>query len=507
MVWVIALSDRKANNPSSSTSETERSLFGEILDWMLAPLLFVWPLSIAFTHYFANNVANYPYDQALREHVSAIARQVKLVGGKAQLSLPASARALLRADETDSVYFRVSTMDGKLLAGDKDLPSILPLPSGDAAHGEIFLRDADYKGQDLRLAYTYLSEPGMPGSQWVVVEVGETTEKRSQLANKIVASVILPQFIIIPLAVMLVWFGLSRGLRPLTRLRKTIDAREPDDLSPIATRRVPEELEPLVEAFNEMLARMQRNVEAQQRFVADAAHQMRTPLTGLKTQAQFAIRETDPEALRHALRQIATGVDRAGRLVNQLLTLARTEGGELAQRKHEVLDLSALIRDVVADWVMIAIDKNIDLGYESPGPAMIMGNPFMLRELAKNLIDNALRYTQAGGHVTCRIVANQTMVLLEVEDDGIGISEEQAEMVFERFYRVDDAGTEGSGLGLAIVQEIAMQHDTKASLRPNPTGKGAIARVPFAVWHPPAAPPPLPDDFSELYRQSPPIGT
>jgi two-component system sensor histidine kinase TctE len=191
------------------------------------------------------------------------------------------------------------------------LPAIAP-PSGDeVVPGEIYLRDADFKGQDLRLAYTYLSETTMPKAQWVIIEVGETTEKRSQLANKIVASVILPQFIIIPLAVMLVWFGLSRGLRPLTRLRKTIDAREPDDLSPIATRRVPEELEPLVEAFNEMLARMQRNVEAQQRFVADAAHQMRTPLTGLKTQAQFAIRETDPEALRHALRQIATGVDRA----------------------------------------------------------------------------------------------------------------------------------------------------------------------------------------------------
>lgn len=474
---------------------------------MLAPLLFVWPLSIAFTHYFANNVANFPYDQALREHVAAIARQIKLVNGKPILSLPASARALLRADETDSVYFQVVTANGKLLAGDRDLPSITMPDEDNLALGEIFLRDADFKGQELRLAYTYLAEPGMPKAQWVIIEVGETTEKRSQLANKIVASVILPQFIIIPLAVMLVWFGLSRGLRPLTRLRKTIDARQPDDLSPIATRRVPEELEPLVEAFNKMLSRMQRNVEAQQRFVADAAHQMRTPLTGLKTQAQFAIRETDPEALRHALRQIATGVDRAGRLVNQLLTLARTEGGEVAQRQHEVLDLSALIRDVVADWVMIAIEKDIDLGFESSGEARISGNPFLLRELAKNLIDNALRYTNVGGHVTCRVIANPGTVLLEVEDDGIGITEEQAEMVFERFYRVDDASTEGSGLGLAIVQEIAMQHGSRASLRPNPSGNGSIARVAFAAWHPPAVPPPFPDDFSELYRQSPPIGT
>jgi len=501
------LSDPRASSPHSPASETERSLFGEILDWMLAPLLFVWPLSIAFTHYFANNVANYPYDQALREHVTAIARQVKLVNGKPLLSLPASARAMLRADETDSVYFHVLSGDGKLLAGDKDLPSSASPSDDSIVPGEVYMRDADFKGQDLRLAYTYLAEPQMARSQWIVIEVGETTEKRSQLANKIVASVILPQFIIIPLAVMLVWFGLSRGLRPLTRLRQTIEAREPDDLSPIATRRVPEELEPLVEAFNEMIERVQRSVSAQQRFVADAAHQMRTPLTGLKTQAQFAIRETDPEALRHALRQIATGVDRAGRLINQLLTLARTEGGEAAQQKHEPLDLAQLIREVVTDWVPVAIEKNIDLGFESDKAAMIVGNAFLLRELAKNLLDNALRYTPSGGHVTCRIIVNQATVLLEVEDNGVGISEEQAELVFERFYRVDDATTEGSGLGLAIVQEIAMQHDSRASLRPNPHGHGAVARVAFATWHPPVPPLPPPDDFSELYRQSPPIGT
>lgn len=501
------MNDHKANSSSTSGYESERSLFGEILDWMLAPLLFVWPLSIAFTHYFANNVANYPYDQALREHVSAIARQVKLVNGKPVLTLPASARALLRADETDSVYFHVVTREGQYLAGDKELPMPVPVADEKIVPGELYLRDAEFNGQDLRFAYTFLADAQMPKSRWIVVEVAETTEKRNQLANKIVASVILPQFIIIPLAVMLVWFGLSRGLRPLTRLRKTIEAREPADLSPIATRRVPEELEPLVEAFNEMLERMKKNVEAQQRFVADAAHQLRTPLTGLKTQAQFAIRESDPETLRHALRQIAMGVDRAGRLVNQLLILARTEGVEPAQQRHEPLDLAQLIREVIEDWVMISIEKGIDLGYESESESMISGNAFLLRELAKNLLDNALRYTPSGGHVTCRILVNLDTVVLEVEDDGVGITEAQSELVFERFYRAEDSTTEGSGLGLAIVQEIAMQHDSKASLRPNPHGPGAIARVVFAIWRPPPPPPPIPDDFSELYRQSPPIGT
>jgi two-component system sensor histidine kinase TctE len=505
VVWAIVLNDHKQSNVPSG--ETERSLFGEILDWMLAPLLFVWPLSIAFTHYFANNVANFPYDQSLREHVSAIARQVKLVNGKPLVSLPASTRALLRADETDNVYFHVLTANGAILAGDKALPLPPDSSSENILLGEIYFRDIEFNGQDLRVAYTYVADGHQAKNNWVVVEVAETTEKRTQLANKIVASVILPQFVIIPLAVMLVWFGLSRGLRPLTRLRKTIEARDADDLSPIATHRVPEELEPLVEAFNDMLERMKKSLEAQQRFVADAAHQMRTPLTGLKTQAQFAMRERDPESLRHALKQIASGVDRAGRLVNQLLTLARTEGGETNKREYAPLDFSALARDVAEDWVMPALAKEIDLGYEAEPGLMISGNDFLLRELVKNLIDNALQYTPAHGHVTCRLIARENRVVLEIEDDGIGLTLEQAEMVFERFYRVDDSSTEGSGLGLAIVQEIALQHDAKASLSPNWRSKGATARVVFPAWHPPPPPLPPPDDFSELYRQSPSIGT
>ena len=165
------------------------------------------------------------------------------------------------------------------------------------------------------------------------------------------------------------------------------------------------------------------------------------------------------------------------------------------------------MREVVEDWVMAALDKRIDLGFEADDSAMVSGNTFLLQELAKNLIDNALRYTQAGGHVTCRVKSAAGKTVLEVEDNGVGITEEQAELVFERFYRVDDATTEGSGLGLAIVQEIAAQHGATASLRPNSSGRGAVARVVLATWMPPPPPPPIPDDFSELYRQSPPIGT
>lgn len=463
--------------------DSQRSLFGEILDWMLAPLLFVWPISIALTHYFANSVAAFPYDQSLREHVAAIARQVRFVGGKPQVKLPGSTRAVIRSDEVDTVYFHVLTRDGHLLAGDRELPppdTPHALPAADAE--QIQFRDAELNGQEIRIAYTVLSDAGTPPEQWVLVEVGETLEKRAQLANKIIASVIIPQFIIIPLAVLLVWFGLSKGLQPLTRLRATIEARSADDLSPISTRRVPEELEPLVSAFNAMLDRLQRNMAAQQRFVADAAHQLRTPLAGLKTQAQLALRESDAHQVHNSLLQIVNGVERAARLVNQLLLLARTEAGHVAQQEKTALDLDRLLRDTVSEWVMPAIERHIDLGFETSGRAVILGNAFLLGEMLNNLIDNALRYTPDGGRVTCRVVGHDDFVILEIEDDGIGISEAHTERVFERFYRVDDARTVGSGLGLAIVREIAEQHRASASLGPNPKGQGAIARVVFPAW-------------------------
>jgi two-component system sensor histidine kinase TctE len=453
---------------------------------MLAPLLFVWPISIAVTHYFATTVANFPYDQTLREQVAAISRQIKFVDGRPQISLPGSARAFLRSDEIDSVYFHVLGRGGKLLAGDHELPV---QNSGETAEavdpGEVYFRDDDYQGQDLRIAFMYLAEPDAVRTQWVLIEVGETLEKRSQLSNKIIASVILPQFVIIPLALILVWFGLTQGLRPLNRLRERIESRREADLSPIAADRVPEELQPLTEAFNSMLARMQHNMDAQRRFISDAAHQMRTPLTGLKMQAQLAMRESDPKQLRYALEDISTSVDRASHLVNQLLSMARAEASEHSEQALVPVDLDQLLHGIVETWVARALDKRIDLGYEPAGPVYIMGNVFLLREMIKNLLDNALRYTPDEGRVTARVVAQGDFVLLEIEDSGMGIADDDAHKVFDRFYRVEGTGVEGSGLGLAIVREIAELHRAAASLRPHAPAEngerspGSVARVVF----------------------------
>ena len=424
---------------------------------MLAPLLFVWPISIAITHYFSVRVA-----------------------------LPAVARSFLRADEIDSVYFRVVAPGGALLAGDRELP---PLKDGEALAradaGEVYFRDGDFRGQDLRIAYSYVGAPGASRERWLLVEVGETLEKRSLLANRIIASVIFPQFVIIPVAVLLVWFGLSRGLRPLTWLRERIESRREGDLSPIVAARIPEELQPLTDAFNAMLVRMQHNMDAQRRFISDAAHQVRTPLAGLKMQAQLAMRENDPQQLLYALDNISRNVDRASHMVNQLLALARAEASEHSQQALKPLDLDLLLQQTVESWVGRARARQIDLGFEAAGPLTILGSDFLLREMINNLLDNALRYTPDEGRVTARVRAEGDAVVLEVEDSGIGIAPDEARRVFDRFYRVEGTGVEGSGLGLAIVREIAELHEATASLSPRLAGDGttpiagAVARVVF----------------------------
>ena len=270
------------------------SLFGEILDWMLAPLLFLWPVSIAVTHHVANNLANQPYDQALAENVNVIARQVKVVDGKVVVNFPAPARALLRADEFDTTWYQVIGLRGELVVGDKEVPR--PEIPSEFSPGTVLFRDDDIQGEEIRVAYKFLTQPvrGLP----VLVQVAETRQKRENLASHIISGVILPQFVIIPLAVILVYLGLTRGIAPLTRLQRRIRKRRPGDLGQIPIHGVPEEVRPVIVAFNDMMARLEQNLQGQQRFIANAAHQMRTPLTGLKMPTELAQSETDPQLIR-----------------------------------------------------------------------------------------------------------------------------------------------------------------------------------------------------------------
>ncbi|MCX7177121.1 MAG: sensor histidine kinase N-terminal domain-containing protein [Proteobacteria bacterium] len=451
------------------------SLFGEILDWMLAPLLFLWPVSIALTHHVANNIANQPYDQALAENVNVIARQVKVVGGKVVVNFPAPARALLRADQSDTTYYQVLGLRGELVVGDKEIPR--PEIPDEFSPDTVLFRDDDIHGEEIRVAYQFVA-PQARGLS-VLVQVAETRKKREDLASRIISGVILPQFAIIPLAVVLVYLGLTRGIAPLTRLQRRIRQRRPGDLAQINIHGVPEEVRPVIVAFNDMMARFEQNLQGQQRFIANAAHQMRTPLTGLKMQTELAQSETDPQLIRASLQHIAESAERAAHLINQLLTLARAEASHEKMHVFTTVDLENLAREVTQEAVPRALAKGIDLGFEDSGwPLLIDGSPVLLHELMSNLVDNAIKYTLPGGRVTARTRA-EDFAIFEVEDNGIGMSEADRELVFERFYRVLGSEADGSGLGLAIVREIAELHRASVQLRPNAAGRGTLAQAVF----------------------------
>lgn len=464
----------RANNPFFNF-EYPNSLFGEILDWMLAPLLLLWPISIAATNHVAGYIANQPYDQHLADNVTAIVQLVKIEGGRIKVNLPASARSLLRADDTDTLYYQVVGPNSRVIQGDKEIP--LPTFPATLEAGKVLFRDDRIDADAVRIAYAFL--PVKSGSPPAVVQVAETLKKREALSASIISGVLLPQFAIIPLAVILVYMGLTRGIAPLRLLQDRIHKRRPSDLSPIPVIRVPDEVRPLVVAFNQMMGRLEKNLQAQQRFIAQAAHQMRTPLTGLKTQTEIALSETDPAQMRNALQLIAESTDRASHMINQLLILARAEASH--EKLHQVvrLDLDALARGVTEEWVVRALAKRIDLGYEDCGcPLMINGVPLLLRELLTNLVDNAIKYTPPGGHVTVRTRADR-LAIIEVEDDGIGIPAQERESIFERFYRVLGTDAEGSGLGLPIAAEIADLHQAVIDLESGRDGRGSLFRVSF----------------------------
>ena len=466
----------------------QRSLFGEILDWMLTPLLLLWPISLVLTWLVAQGIAGKPFDRALEYNVSALAQIITVKNNRAQFVLPLPARELLRADDTDTVYYQVLGPQGEFLSGEKGLP----LPEDHSGTGEVRMRDDEFKGNELKVAYMWV-KLDIPNAKPALVQVAETMDKRSVLATEIIKGVMLPQFVVLPLAVLLVWLALARGIKPLNQLEERIRARKPDDLSPLDDRVVPQEVAPLVSSVNGLLTRLQDSIATQKRFLADAAHQLKTPLAGLRMQADLAQREgASAEDLKLSLRQIGRSSIRATHTVNQLLALARAESSSTVLA-HQPCDVARLTMDVIRDCVPRAMDKHIDVGYEGAQPGsdgvMVQGNLTLLTEMVRNLVDNAINYTPSRparpGIITARVLIDpfSRVLVIQVEDSGPGIAPAERELVFQPFYRALGTEADGSGLGLPIVLEIARQHRAEVTVddaRPghNPPGCCFTVRFP-----------------------------
>ena len=467
----------------------QRSLFGEILDWMLTPLLLLWPISLVLTWLVAQSIAGKPFDRTLEYNANALAQLVTVEHQQVRFNLPLPARQLLRSDDTDTVYYQVLGARGEYLAGEREFPP--PSEEEIVAPGVVRLRDDKYQGMELRVAYMWVPLEPL-GARLALVQVAETRDKRSILAAEIIKGVMLPQFVTLPLAVLLVWLALVQALKPLNRLEERIRARRPDDLSPLDTQTVPQEVAPLVASVNDLLLRLKDSISTQKRFLADAAHQLKTPLAGLRMQADLAQREgTSTEELKQSLRQIGRSSIRATHTVNQLLALARAEAGTTAISRQPC-DLARITMEVVQDSVPRALDKYIDLGYEGAQPGTpgvtIEGNPTLLKELVRNLLDNAINYTpstlDSPGVITARVLADPfgKIIVLQVEDSGPGIPPAERELIFQPFYRALGNDVDGSGLGLPIAQEIAQQHRAHINVedtRPGQTPPGARFIVRF----------------------------
>jgi len=424
---------------------------------LLPPIAAVLALGAVVAYYPTIEPATEAYDQALVDVGVSLGAYIRSTGSGYRFELPPAVEQVLRRDRADTLYYRVISPGGQEIGGDESLPAP---PPGFAASEGLVSYDARLRGAPVRV----VSVEAPCGRSTCTVLVAETTAKRSRLAREILIGSLFPELLIAVATLVIVWFGVKRGLAPLARLSEEIKARSPVDLRPIEAEG-PEETRPLVAALNGLLAEMAQASRSQQRFLADAAHQLRTPLAGLQAHTELALAQPLPEPCRAQIEQVHESTIRTARLANQLLALARAEPG--ARGEAVALDLKAIAGAEAEAWVRGALARDIDLGFELE-PAPVRGDAFLLREALANLVHNALQYTPPGGHVTVRTGKRAGQSFVEVEDDGPGIPPGERSRVLERFYRVPGTPGTGSGLGLAIVRDIAAGHGAELVL-----GEGA----------------------------------
>jgi two-component system sensor histidine kinase TctE len=463
----------------------ESRLQRKLLAWLLGPLAALLVLDTAVAVWNSQRFSNLASDRALHEIGREIVLHVRVDGPRPRLELSEQAAKILLLDPDDLLFYSVFSEDGTLLGGNAAMP--IPRPGVPTSPG---FQSGIVHGKPVRLMTAWMAAGTQPNAPLVQVQVAETLVKRTRFAWEMVANVVLPQVMLILMATAVVWFGVSRGLAPLQQLRRAVSARSHLDLSPIQTEDVPGEVRPLVDEVNGLMARLGRTFDFQSRFVSDAAHQLKTPVSGLKAQIELALRENDVESVRHSLAQLYISADRLSRLVRQLLALARNEPGALDNIQLQPLDLNAYALEVSMEWVPEALKRSIDLGFEGADEALVVGaDRDRLRDLINNLIDNAIRYSKIGGRVTVRVgLAGNNQCRLAISDDGPGIPVQERERIFERFHRMLGTQADGSGLGLAIVSEIAALHGARITLEEDTDGIGNTFSVFFALHTALAAP-------------------
>ncbi|HKT98898.1 MAG TPA: sensor histidine kinase, partial [Paraburkholderia sp.] len=423
-------------------------------------------------------------DNALLASARTIIEDVDWDNGALTANIPPAALEIFESPYQDQVFYKVLAGDGRLLGG---APDLAPPPARAQAPAQLpAFYDSQYDGVPIRaVAYErMLYDSGR--AERVTVIVGETMASRQAMIAGLWQPQLLRQWLMLALAVMLVPLGLTLELRPLMKLKDDVADREPTQLEPIRPDHLPSELRPIVDAINQCIARLKVHASTQRQFIADAAHQLRTPLTLLATQIQFASQcDAHDPALFDALHGVRRTSQKMAELTSQLLLLAQAESMAPA-RMGTCVDLGAVVSSVLEELIQAAQQREIDLGAELADGVAVAGNAGLLASLAANLVDNAIRYTQAGGNVTAICRREGDEVMLQVVDNGPGIPAEARQHVFERFYRIA-TDSEGMGLGLAIVHQVARSHGGSVSMTPGPGHVGLVVTVRLPLWRESAA--------------------
>jgi two-component system, OmpR family, sensor histidine kinase TctE len=468
------------------------SLHRQLLWWLLLPQVVLWAAAALFTYNLAARYANEAIDASLLQASRALARQIKPTASGLFIDFPRSAQEILEADPNDRVLYAVSSPPGQLLLGDQHIaaPSV-PAPRVgepyfyDAAYPEPALGAHGAAAERVRVVALFLKF-GIEGTSGgtMLVQVARSRANREELARRILLDTALPLSALIGLMTIVVWAGIRAGLRPLEHLQDQVEGRAANDLAPIELRAAPPEVRSLARALNTLLAEVGRHIASQKRFISDAAHQLRTPLAGLKGQTELAMGEVSDPALVARLQRVHDGATRSAHLVAQLLTLTRAEPEAAAHHDWVTVDLRRLARETTAELVPRALAAHVDLGFDEgegapDASASVRGIPLLLREALSNLIDNAIRYAGRDATITVRVGADASDAWIEVEDDGPGLPADELEHVFERFVRGTQDGS-GCGLGLAIVREIVERHGGRARLA-GVAPHGLVARMSLPV--------------------------
>ena len=434
------------------------SLRRQLLLWLLLPQLVLWLAGGILAYRTALSYAEKAIDQSLTQSVRSLTRQVKPMGSGLLVDFPRAAQDIIEEDPLDRVSYMVSSPPGQFLLGNHKLPS--PPQGIEGQTGEALIYEARLDDKPVRVALLEVNYGDAGSPQRLRVQVAKGLAVQQRIARELVADMLVPLVVLGLLLGFFVYGGIRRGLQPLKRLEALLGDRSQISvkaLSPIALTQTPKEVHSLTAALNQMLAAVRHSVNHEKRFLNDAAHQLRTPLAGLISQTELALKENDPQALQERLGKVHAGALRSAHLVHQLLSLARTD----AEINRQPLDVAALAREVAREWTPRAIAADIDLGFEGDDSLVISGEKLLLREALSNLIDNALHYAGRGAAVTVRVTHDHKQALVEVQDNGPGLPEADLPQVFERFWRAGELPG-GCGLGLSIVAEIALRHGGSA---------------------------------------------